>query len=363
MESIDNNHHIQLSQNQNQNNQQTKIQISFKQANQFASLEADVISHIDSIIGNKHCSIEKKQFPKHQTIILEYQLPNKKVAKQIIFKHNLEYTGLQLIHIEEKVLKKEYRAMQLYNKNENKHINNHYLDDDFLSIKEQQSNEGDLFKIIFFSDLEFIVKMLKKYGQLINLELKNDQYTGYQQICFQYKSKNDDKKLMKAYKNLYFTNLDNLNITISRDRCKFQDQRAGCTNKYCPYAHVKYDKTTCRNIFYTKCREYKQNDCQYFHIGPKTIDQNNDFNQIKKINGKNNFQISSDDSDSNFDQNEEQEFDNSCRICYIGEMTTLFRPCNHFAFCKMCADKIKQDQKKCPFCKQPIQQTLMLKYK
>lgn len=43
-----------------------------------------------------------------------------------------------------------------------------------------------------------------------------------------------------------------------------------------------------------------------------------------------------------------------CKICYVKQCEVLLLPCGHVGVCETCAIKIFDDQKKCPFDKEPV---------
>ena len=42
-----------------------------------------------------------------------------------------------------------------------------------------------------------------------------------------------------------------------------------------------------------------------------------------------------------------------CKVCYIVEKNTAIVPCGH-QFCKICAERVKEEKGECPMCKQKI---------
>ncbi|KRW99130.1 hypothetical protein PPERSA_02962 [Pseudocohnilembus persalinus] len=165
------------------------IQVSFKIGNALLQLEKDTIQQVDSILDSKHYSIEKKQFDQHQTVILNYKVPNKETARQLIYKHNLEYTGVQQIHIEEKVNGIEYRGMQLFNKLVLECQGNISLRELFIYIFD---NFGDVFRIKCLpgnqKQVEVIFRHVKDYKYFL-LYLKANLHNMKNDIYFEINSK------------------------------------------------------------------------------------------------------------------------------------------------------------------------------
>ncbi|KRW99129.1 hypothetical protein PPERSA_02961 [Pseudocohnilembus persalinus] len=440
---------------QSENNSDTIIKVTFKIQNQHLELKDGVIKSVNQIIDHTLQSNESVDQEQFQLVILSYKVPNKVIARRLIQEHNLEYTGVSQIHIEEQVEKSEYTGMQLYNKvvleinqkisirelftymfdkfgevfrikplHKNKkqvqvifrhfqgyrnfllylkenmqnmrngiyfEVNNEKVNiieysqtsiniekpqlepisqeqTQFIQREKQgiQSNntiyqnntqqKGNLILITQFSDLKNLVYQLQKIGPLFEIDL----YEGKKQqqlLYIRYKNILDEQKMMEAYAKLQFTNLDNLNLLITKQRCKYSDTETGCTNRQCQSAHISLNQVTCRNIFYQKCKDYQQNKCQYLHIGPQNISKKQKNKNESKMTVS---QVILDDSDSSFSSSDDEgELNyNQCTICFSNEIQTDYIHCENSAFCQQCAEKIQKKQIPCPFCTQQPQQPL-----
>ncbi|KRW99131.1 hypothetical protein PPERSA_02963 [Pseudocohnilembus persalinus] len=147
---------------------------------------------------------------------------------------------------------------------------------------------------------------------------------------------------------------------MNRIRCRYQNAILGCTKQSCQFPHIGTDQVTCNNIFYKKCKEYKQNQCEYLHIGPKNTlktQQNNNSNNENQ--NKNQNQNNLQDTNVNFDQNKEDDDEQDlsqkiCQVCFNGVIQTNYKHCYSSEFCLQCAKRIQEKQMSCPFCIQKL---------
>ncbi|KRW99132.1 hypothetical protein PPERSA_02964 [Pseudocohnilembus persalinus] len=190
-----------------------------------------------------------------------------------------------------------------------------YNEDQKKQLNIEQEEHGKLFKITNLKNILNVTSKLKEFGDIhyYDYQLKPLQF-----IKFRYNTIFSDQLMIRAYQNLEFSKIDNMDIKI--EMANYEDPQ-------------QYE-ILCQNMFYNQCENKLANKKQ------------TQINNEKK-------------------EYDEKTYQNICIICNEQETTTLFLPCEHFGTCKDCSESILSQSifnQNCPFCQNKILENIQLVY-